>query len=188
MEFSFIWPFVASDQGNKYIAYNKYSEWSEAVKISVRKAKSTARTIYEYIITRDGIPKKILIDQGSQFESSLLKEIFNDFNIHKTRLSAYHPEGNGLAEPNASSIKDKPCVLIVETGRKRDLNLPIALISLRYLVNDSTSYSSFEILNGSKPNTVSETIFVEREYNTLHEHKYIAKISSKLTIIYEYSQ
>ena len=45
-----------------------------------------------------GIPDEILTDQGSNFTSQLLIEIYRMLHIHPIRTTPYHPQTNGLAE------------------------------------------------------------------------------------------
>ena len=48
--------------------------------------------------SRVGIPKEILTDQGSNFVSQLLTEIYRLLHIHPIRTTPYHPQTDGLIE------------------------------------------------------------------------------------------
>ena len=54
--------------------------------------------IYEKIFTRFGVPREIVIDQGSQFTSKLMKELTIEYSIHHCKSSPYHPQANGQVE------------------------------------------------------------------------------------------
>ena len=50
------------------------------------------------VFYRHGIPETILSDQGTNFQSVLLAELYELLNIHKVRTSPYHPQTDGLTE------------------------------------------------------------------------------------------
>jgi len=50
------------------------------------------------VFARVGIPDEILTDQGSNFMSSLLQEIYLMLNITRLRTSPYHSQTDGLTE------------------------------------------------------------------------------------------
>ena len=59
-----------------------------------------AENITEELVkfSRVGIPKEILMDQGSNFVSQLLTEIYRLLHIHPIRTTPYHPHTDGLIE------------------------------------------------------------------------------------------
>lgn len=59
-----------------------------------------AENITEELVkfSRVGIPKEILTDQGSNFVSQLLTEIYRLLHIHPIRTTPYHPQTDGLIE------------------------------------------------------------------------------------------
>ena len=50
------------------------------------------------LFARVGIPKEILSDQGTNFMSQLLRELYNLLNIRPIQTSPYHPQTDGLVE------------------------------------------------------------------------------------------
>ena len=45
-----------------------------------------------------GVPDEILTDQGTNFISSLLEEIYCLFHIKRIRTTPYHPQSDGVVE------------------------------------------------------------------------------------------
>ena len=44
------------------------------------------------VFSRVGVPKEILTDQGANFTSELLRELYQLLHIHSIRTSPYHPQ------------------------------------------------------------------------------------------------
>ena len=57
------------------------------------------------IFARVGIPEEMLTDQGSNFTSQLLSEIYQLLHVHPIRTSPYHPQTDGLVEPFNKTLK-----------------------------------------------------------------------------------
>ena len=61
----------------------------------------TTETVVEELIklfSQVGIPEEILTDQGTNFTSELLKELYRFLHINSIRTSPYHPQTDGLVE------------------------------------------------------------------------------------------
>jgi hypothetical protein len=56
--------------------------------------------------TNFGIPEKILIDQGSNFMSELLDELYELLDIQKPKTTSYHPMADGQSERNIQTMKE----------------------------------------------------------------------------------
>ena len=63
-----------------------------------QKASMAARTLYVGFILIFGAPKRILTDQGKDFTSKVVEQIYSQFGISQPTTTAYHPQGNGQVE------------------------------------------------------------------------------------------
>lgn len=90
-------PLPASKQGNKYLLtfIDHFSRYAEAVPLADQTAETTARAFVKYILTRHGVPERLLTDQGRNFTSELFTTTCKILGIKKLRTTAYHPESNG---------------------------------------------------------------------------------------------
>ena len=61
------------------------------------------------IFSRVGIPREILTDQGSNFQSQLLRELYRLLHVDTLRTSPYHPQTDGLAERFNQTLKSMLC-------------------------------------------------------------------------------
>ena len=73
---------------------DRFTWYVQAIVTSSQTAKCTAQNLFVHY----GLPEKILMDQGSNFESDLLKELCEIAQVKKIRTSGYHPQTNGQCE------------------------------------------------------------------------------------------
>ena len=57
-----------------------------------------ANFIREHIITRFGIPKKLISDNGTPFINKDMKGLTEAYHIRHGRSTPYYPQGNGQVE------------------------------------------------------------------------------------------
>ena len=91
-------PLPESSLGNKYILVvsDCFTKWVEAYPILNQETVTIANVLVNEFISRFQVPLLLHSDQGSQFESSLFQELCSLLDIDKTRITAYHPQSDGL--------------------------------------------------------------------------------------------
>ena len=82
-----------------------FTKWVEAVPLANQKGETVARAFVENVVARHGVPMKLLTDQGSNFKSELMKEVFRLLGVHKLRTSAYHLQTDGQFERFNRTLK-----------------------------------------------------------------------------------
>jgi transposase InsO family protein len=92
-------PFKAARGGYQhlYIAIDKFTKWPEAypvVKIDMHSALKFIRGI----MSRFGVPNRIITDNGTQFTSELFGDYCDDMGIKLCFASPAHPKSNGEVE------------------------------------------------------------------------------------------
>ena len=100
------------------------------------------------LFSRVGIPREILSDQGTNFMSQLLKELYNLLNISQIRTSVYHPQTDGLVERFNKTLKAMLRKFVNKEGKDWDRMLPYVLFAYRKVPQSSTGFSLFELLYG----------------------------------------
>jgi hypothetical protein len=72
-------PFSRSGQGNRYllIAMDYFTKWPEAYAIPDQETSTVADALVTNFFCRFEIPRELHSDQGRNFESRLLQEIYN---------------------------------------------------------------------------------------------------------------
>ena len=88
-----IGPFDRSTQGYRFVLVlmDYATRYPEAVPLCNISAKSVAQALFQ-IISRVGIPKEILTNQGTLFMSRTLRKLYELLGIQSIRTTVYHPQ------------------------------------------------------------------------------------------------
>ena len=93
-------PLPISPNGNSYllVASDYFTRWVEVYPIPNQEAVTVATKLTQEFFFRFSLPEQLHSDQGRQFESTLISEMCKLLQIHKSRTTPYHPQGDGLVE------------------------------------------------------------------------------------------
>ena len=146
-------PLPRSRSGNCYILVicDYATRYPEAVPLKSIDAEHDAEHVAEELVklfARVGVAQEILTDQGSNFMSQLLVEIYRMLHVHPIRTSPYHPQTDGLVERFNQTLKAMLRKVAVEEGKDWDKFLPYLLFAYREVPQSSTGFSPFELLYG----------------------------------------
>ena len=138
-----------SKSGNKYILVicDYATRYSEAIPLRSIEAKRIADELIK-LFARVGIPKEILTDQGSNFTSKLLKEIYKLLHIKGITTAPYYPQTDGMVERWNGTLKAMIRKFVDSDPRNWDQLLPYLLFAYREVPKESTGFSPFELLYG----------------------------------------
>lgn len=139
-------------RGHKFaiIAIKYTTKWAESIPIkSITQGKIIAFLI-EYIITRFGVPKRLIMDNGPNLKGKDMQAFCKKFHITQTFSSVYYPQGNGQVEATNKILKS----ILSKTWDKykRDWHeqLPYALFSYRTYVRIATGATPFSLVYGDE--------------------------------------
>ena len=87
-------------RGNKYaVVFMDYlTKWPEVFAVPDQTAPTIAQLLIEGVVSRHGVPSKLLSDRGLSFLSKLIIGVCNLLGVVKVNTSAYHPQSDGLVE------------------------------------------------------------------------------------------
>ena len=141
--------FPCSYDGNKYaLVFMDYlTKWPEVFAIADQKAETVAQALVE-VVSRHGVPAKLLSDRGANFLSDLLHELYLLLGIKKVNTSAYHPQTDGLVERFNRTLTDMLAKTVDHCGRDWDRRIPYVLYAYRTSMQESTQESPFYLLYG----------------------------------------
>lgn len=99
-------PLAKTKKGNRFILtiVDDATRYPEAFALKSCDAESVANALIE-LFSRVGIPKVILTDQGTNFTSKLIKELFTLLKVKGVTISPYHPQANGKTERFNGTLK-----------------------------------------------------------------------------------
>ncbi len=114
-----IGPLERSARGHRFalVLVDYATRYPEAVALRNISAKSVAEALFS-MISRVGIPKEILTDQGTAFMSRTIRELYGLLGIKSVRTSVYHPQTDGLVERFNRTLKTMIRKFVHEDAKK----------------------------------------------------------------------
>ena len=98
--------------------------------------------------SRFGVPQEILTNQGANFTSKLLTELYRMLHVHPIRTTPYHPQTDGLVERFNKTLKSMLRKAAISEGKDWDKMVPYLLFAYREVEQVSTGFSPFELVYG----------------------------------------
>ncbi|XP_076844741.1 uncharacterized protein LOC143489530 [Brachyhypopomus gauderio] len=140
-------PLPRSRGGNRYILVvcDYATRYPECFALRKVKTRQIVNALIQ-LISRVGIPREVLTDQGTNFTSKLLREVFTLLGIKGITTTPYHPQTDGLVERFNKTLKSMLKKFVSETGADWDQWLPYLLFAYREVPQASTGFSPFQLL------------------------------------------
>jgi transposase InsO family protein len=113
------------------------------------KGSQLAELYMARIVCLHGVPKKIILDRGSQFISRFWKSFHENVDTKLNFSSAYHRQTNGQTERTNQVLEDMSRACALQHGSSWDKSLPYAEFSYNNY-EASLKMSPFETLYGRK--------------------------------------
>eukprot|EP00111_Clytia_hemisphaerica_P012925 TCONS_00037964-protein len=147
-------PFKMTITGNKYILsfVDRFSSWPEAFCIPSCETPVLAQIMVDEIITRHGVPRSILSDNGPNFVSLLMKEVCAILGMEKLTTTPYHCQTNGMCERFHRSIARCLAQYTDKHQDDWDKYLPMVLFAYRTSINASRKFTPFMLNYGYEAN------------------------------------
>ncbi|GKV33443.1 hypothetical protein SLEP1_g41961 [Rubroshorea leprosula] len=145
-------PFVKGKGGCTFlvVAVDYFTKWIEAKPLSTTTERKIEEFLFNSILCRFGIPKRIIADNGPQFRAAALRSFCNDYGIELTLTSVYTPQSNGQAESaNKIVLRGlKTRVLAAHSNWVDELNK--VLWSCRTTPSSATGETPFSLAYGAE--------------------------------------
>ena len=179
-------PLPETSSGNRYVLVcsDLFTKWVEVYCLRDQKAVTVANCFVD-LISRYGVPKSLLTDQGRNFESELCREICARLGIKKLRTTAAHAACNGQTERFNRTLCDSLTHYVSEKQDDWDRWVPVVVGAYRSSVHSSTRYSPFELVTGCEPRhpVVSEMTGGHVDLKSQTYDRYIRELQSKLASV-----
>ena len=144
-----IGPLPQSRSGYRFVLVvcDYATRWPEVVPLKSIDAGHVAEELM-VLFSRVGVPNEILTDQGSNFTSQLLKEVYRLLSIKLIRTSPYHPQTDGLVERFNQTLKAMLRRTGTDEGKDWNKHIPYVLFAYHEVPQSSTGFSPFELVYG----------------------------------------
>jgi transposase InsO family protein len=106
-----------------------------------------------WIMSLHGVPKKIILDRGSQFTPRFWKSFHENMDAKLNFSSAYHPQTDGQTERTNQVLEDMLRACALQHGSSWGKSLPYAEFSYNNSYQASLKMSPFETLYDRKYRT-----------------------------------
>ena len=91
-------------QENVLVITDHFTRYAQAYVTRTQMAQTMAKTLWDKFIVHYSFPKKILTDQGCNFESQLVADLCELMGVQKIWTSPYHLKTNGQCERFNSTL------------------------------------------------------------------------------------
>uniref|UniRef100_A0A2N9EHJ1 Integrase catalytic domain-containing protein n=1 Tax=Fagus sylvatica TaxID=28930 RepID=A0A2N9EHJ1_FAGSY len=136
----YIWILVATEY---------FSKWVEAIPLRKATGAAVANFIREHIITRFGIPHKIISDNGTPFVNKNVREVLEHYRVKHRRSTPYYPQGNGQAEATNRMLLRILSKMVFDYGKGWSSHLANTLWAYRGSTKTATGFTSFSLVYGT---------------------------------------
>ena len=94
--------------GVKYavVAVDYFTKWAKAEPLATKTTKKVLDFVIKNIVCRYGLPRKIVSDNGTQFDSDMFIYFCERHGIIKSFSSVAHPQANGQVKAVNKTLKD----------------------------------------------------------------------------------
>lgn len=159
------------------------TKYSIAVPLRSTNSLNIANAFMKNFICIYGAPRALLTDQGSNFLSSLMRNLAKKLKIKQFRTTAYHPQSNGSIERSHHVLME---YLRTQIDEERNWNkyIHLAMFSYNTSVHESTKHTPFELVFGRIPRLPSSTIPLEENLDLTYK-EYLTNLFNKLWEVQE---
>jgi hypothetical protein len=182
-------PLPKSDKDNKFVLLicDYFTKWVEAYPIPNQEACTIADKFVKEFVCRFGVPRRLITDQGTNFQSRLFNEVCMLLDIDKNRTTPYHPQSDGLVERMNRTVEAMLSMFVSPGQRDWDDFLPYIMMAYRSAVQETTGYSPNKMMLGRETELPVDLMvgLPDGELPKQSEVDYVNEMNDKLGVVYD---
>jgi len=145
---------------------DRNSRWPEAFPLRNINAETIVRIFVDNWISRFGVPKRIITDQGRQFESKIFQDLVQTLGSQRLRTTAFHPQSNGIVERFHKTLKNS--LRATSITRQWTKQLPFILLGWRNIPSSRHGCSPAQMLFGTNTTLINDLVFNNSPTSDVH--------------------
>ncbi len=164
-----------------------FSKWLGAYPMKNQEAATIVDILVKNVLTVFGMPKQILSDNGTNFQSMLFKELCNKMKIDKLSTTIFKSSTNGLSERSHRSINSMLAKIIDDNQKNWAELLPFVTSAYRSSQHSVTRYTPNFLVYGREARMPIDLVLGTPgdPSNRLSVDEHVAQMQNKMMIAYE---
>ena len=147
-------------------------------------AKEAAGLFLQMVVRAHGVPRKVITDRGTQFESLLWYELMEKMGTRVALATTYHPQTNGLTERMNRTLIGMIRKVCADNQAKWVEALPLLEFAYNNSPHRVTKVSPFKAIQGVDP-IVPAALLLPVITDKPPLKTYAEEVQKKLTMIWE---
>ena len=184
-------PFETTPRGNTYLltVIDYFTKWADAYPIPDHTAPTVATVLVEKFFTLFGVPHTIHSDQGTEFMSNLMTEIWKLLGVERTRTSGFAPHSAGEIERFNGTLQTLLKAYVNAQRDSWDILIPYVTSAYRMTPQRSTGLTPNFLMLGKE---INNPIDVVLNHNTSQEevcpHYYAQDLKETMQQAFQYAR
>ena len=143
-------PLPISNANNKYMltTIDAFSKWGIAIPIPDQTAITITAKFLNEVLTKFGIPKIVVTDNGKQFLSKIFTDLARIYKFEHRTITPYHPQGNGAIERLHRTLANMIAMYVDEKGSDWDEWLSLLMFTYNTSIQATTNQSPYFVMFG----------------------------------------
>ena len=176
-----------SSKGNCYILVvtDLFTKWVEEFPLCSTESTVMATVLVDEIECRYGVPVVIHSNQGANLTSSVIQRLCLLLGMERTKIAAYHPQGNGQVERINCTLEATLAKVVQANQRDWDTHFPKVLFAYRTAIHQSIQFTPYHLTFGRSP-MLPVDIMLGRQSSKLVEEGEVVRLPQFVEETHQY--